>query len=126
MSVRRRVPPVDDPDFIADVDYETGAVLRLVGSADGAATRELAALLDELHAELLNRGVAEIVVDLRELDFMSAGCVRELVAWFGRLDDLDATKRYRIRLRSNPAIAWQRHTIPALSCFDTVQVTVER
>lgn len=118
------MPPVEDPDFIAEVELEP-AVLRLVGSADTAATRELATLLHALHDELVARRVAEIVVDLRELDFMAAGGVRELVAWVARLEGLGAAERYRLRLLSNRTIEWQRHTLPALSCFDTDLVRVE-
>jgi anti-anti-sigma regulatory factor len=118
MAVRLRVPPVDDPDFFAEVDFTTGAVLRLVGSADTIATPELAALLQTLHGELIAKALPEIVVDLRDLDFMAATCVRELVHWI-------EGARYKIRLRSNPTIVWQRHALPALSCFDTTLVTVE-
>ena len=119
MAVRLRVPEVDDPDFVAEVDGDT---LRLVGSADTAATRALAALLETLHTELLRRRVVALVVDLTALDFMSSGCLRELVAWFGRLEELAADARYAIRLRSNPTIAWQRSAIPALTCFGPVVV----
>jgi hypothetical protein len=125
VTVRLRLPPVDDPDFVADVDYKEGAVLRLVGSADTGAIRELATLIQTLHAELLAKHVAAVVVDMTELDFLAAGCVRELVAWFAALEAIPAGERYKIRLRSNPAIAWQRHTLPALSCFDTSLVTLE-
>jgi len=118
MAVRLRVPPVDDADFVAEVDFTTGAVLRLVGSADTIATPELAALLQTLHTELVTKAIPEIVVDLRDLDFMAASCVRALVHWV-------EGARYKIRLRSNPTIEWQRHTLPALSCFDTALVTVE-
>ena len=84
---------VDDPDFLAEVELQPAAVLRLVGSADTAATRELATRLHALHDELVAGRVAEIVVDMRELDFTSASCVCELVAWFARLDGVDAAKR---------------------------------
>jgi hypothetical protein len=125
VTIRLRLPAVDDPDFIADVDYKDGATLRLIGSADTTAVRELATLLQALHAELIGKRVRAVVVDMRELDFMAAGCVRELVAWFAALEPIPAAERYKIRLRSNPAIEWQRHTLPALSCFDTGLVTVE-
>jgi hypothetical protein len=49
---------------------------------------------------------------------MAASCVRELVKFV-------ESARYKIRLQTNPTIVWQRHTLPALSCFDTVLITVE-
>jgi hypothetical protein len=125
VTIRLRLPAVDDPDFVADVDYQDGATLRLIGSADTTAVGELASVLQALHAELIAKHVRAIVVDMRELDYMAAGCLRELVAWFAALEAIAPEDRYKIRLRSNPAIAWQRHTLPALSCFDTGLVTVE-
>ena len=127
MSVVLRVPDVEDPDFVASVDlgHDRPPTLELVGSADTAATRELAGLLQRLHAQLVKLRVTEIVVDMRELDHMAAGCVRELLAWFAALESTPVGDRYKIRLRSNAAIAWQRHTLPALSCFDTALVVVE-
>jgi hypothetical protein len=127
MAVVLRVPNVDDPDFVASVELDDNrpAQLALIGSVDSIATRELATLLQKLHAQLVKLGTREIIVDMRELDFMASSGVRELLAWFATLESLPEAERYRIRLRSNAAIAWQRHTLPALSCFDTALVVVE-
>ena len=122
MTVRLRVPAVDDPDFVAEYD-DRGRVLRLIGSADNATANGLANLFADLHEELLAKKAKQITVDMRDLDFMGAGCVRELVAWFKALEGIIG--RYTIKLRANPAIGWQRNTLPALACFDTTLVTVE-
>ncbi len=125
MSVVLRVPPVEDPDFVADLEYRGGAVLSLVGSADQTATRELRTLLDTFDAELREKQIRSCVIDMRELELMAAACVNVLVAWLAELGERTTDDRYRIVLRGNPTIAWQRHTLPALSCFDTELVTVE-
>jgi hypothetical protein len=125
MKVRLRVPAVDDPDFVVDMAHGEVAVLRLVGSADSAATEPLGALFTAVHAELLERKTREIVVDMRGLDRMIAACFRQLVAWLGRVQPLDEQVRYRIRFRLNPSIAWQQHSMPALSCFDTELIAIE-
>jgi hypothetical protein len=125
MKVRLRVPAVDDPDFVVDMAHGEVAVLRLVGSADRAAIEPLGELLAVLHGELLERHTREIVVDMRALDRMIAACFRELVAWLGRVQPLHVDERYRIRFRVNPAIAWQQHSLPALSCFDTDLIAIE-
>ncbi|MEO6771943.1 MAG: hypothetical protein ABI467_02850 [Kofleriaceae bacterium] len=122
MTVRLRVPAVDDPQFVADYD-DRARVLKLIGSADNATAAGLGRLLDDLHVELLGKHAPQVVVDLRDLDFLGTACVTELVTWIEKLEDL--AERYTITLRSNPAIAWQRTTLPALSCFDTALVTVE-
>jgi hypothetical protein len=125
MKVRLRVPAVDDPDFVADVAHGEVSVLRLIGSADTAATAPLQALLEQVHREILERAVREIVVDIRGLDFMCAPCFKQLVAWLGRLQELPADARYRLRFRVNATIAWQTHSMHALSCFDTDLIAIE-
>ncbi len=122
MSVRLRVPAVDDPDFVADYD-ERARVLRLIGSADNATATGLARLFGDLHEELMFKKAKQITIDMRDLEFMGNGCVKELVTWFAQLENVP--DRYTIKLRSNPAIQWQRTTLPALSCFDTTLVSVE-
>lgn len=122
MTVRLRVPAVDDPQFVADWD-DRARVLKLIGSADNATAAGLARLFDDLHVDLLGKQATQITVDMRDLDFLGTACVKELLGWIEKLEDL--ADRYTIKLRSNPTIAWQRTTLPALSCFDTALVTVE-
>ena len=125
MTVRLRVPAVDDPDFLAEVSYADGAELRLVGSANAGATEALAELLSALHAELRERETPAIVVDLHAMELMAAPCFNEIVAWITRLQELAPHERYQILVRSNPQILWQQHTLDALACFDTRIVRIE-
>jgi hypothetical protein len=125
VSVRLRVPAVDEPDFIAEFVMGAVAELRLVGSADSAASSALCELLATVHGELIERKSREVVVDMTSLDLMAAACFKELVAWLSRLQELEPDERYRIRFRSNPSILWQKHSLRALSCFDTDIVTIE-
>lgn len=126
MGIRLRVPDVDDPDFVADVNHgATAAELVLVGSADSAATSGFASLLAALHDELIAKHTREILVDMHAVDVMNAGCFKELVAWVGRLQDLAPAERYTIRLKHNPQILWQKHGLQALTCFDTDFILLE-
>jgi len=122
---RLRVPPVDDPDFVVEVEFRGGAVMRLVGSADSQSTSQVAELLTALDAELRARGVREIVVDLQSLEFMAPSCFKQLLGWLHQVHAHAPADRYRIKLRPNRSIAWQTHTLPALSCFDTEILTIE-
>jgi hypothetical protein len=125
MTVRLRVPAVEDPDFTADVAHGVVAVLRLVGSADNATTEPLGKLLGTVHDELIERKTREIVVDMRGLDLMNASCFKQLFGWLVRLQELPEPDRYRIRFRVNPAIAWQKSSLHTLSCFDTDLIAIE-
>ncbi|MDB4953988.1 MAG: uncharacterized protein JWO36_1557 [Myxococcales bacterium] len=125
VSVRLRVPPVEEPDFVAELSIGSVAELRLIGSADSSAQRDLAALLVTIHGELCDHKCREVIVDMTSLDLMAAPCFKELVEWLYRLQELEPDQRYRIRFRSNPSILWQKHSLNALSCFDTDLLTIE-
>ncbi len=118
------MPVVDDPDLIAEVSHGEIAVLRLVGSADSAATVALGELLDQIHDELISRKTREVVVDVVALDRMAAACLRQLLTWFGRQHNTADDQRYRIRIRILPTMAWQQ-SLHALSCFDTNTISIE-
>lgn len=115
---------VDDPDFVVEMSYAEGAVLRMFGSADTGATGPLATLLDQLHVELLQRRTRVVVVDLHEVEVMVAACFKELLAWVGKLQETAPAERYKIRFRTNSAIPWQQHSLAALTCFDTESLTI--
>lgn len=125
VGIRLRVPEVDDPVFVADVSHGSPAELVLTGSADGAAAPGFAKLLAALHDELVAKQTREIVVDMLSVDAMNAGCFKELVAWVERLQELAPRDRYKIRLKHNPHILWQKHGLQALTCFDTELVLLE-
>lgn len=99
--------------------------MRLVGSADSQTTSQVAELLATLDAELRARGAREIVVDLQSLEFMAPSCFKQLLGWLHQLRARAPADRYRIMLRPNRSIAWQVHTLPALSCFDTEILRIE-
>ena len=124
--MRLRVPDVDDADFVGDVKVaDDGVRLVLAGSADSAASAGFRELVEGLHRELRERGARVVAVDMYAVDRMVAACFRELVAWVGRVQELPPAQRYQIRVRSNPAIEWQRNGLAALACFDTDIVVIE-
>lgn len=125
MAVLLRVPEVDDPDFIAEMSYAEGAVLRLSGSADKSSTDAIATMFGALHEELCRRGARTVVIDMTNVDFMAAPCFRQLLAWVTKVQEMDLAQRYKLRLRGNKSLPWQTHSLAALSCFDTDVVSVE-
>lgn len=125
MAVLLRVPEVEDPDFIAEMSYAEGAVLKLVGSADRTALAALGELFAAVHDALGTRQARSVVVDTTEVDYLAAPCVRELIAWIERVQALAPERRYTIRLRGNPGLGWQTHGLAALACFDPELVRVE-
>jgi anti-anti-sigma regulatory factor len=98
---------------------------RIAGTADTGARSALEEYMTGLHREAKRLAVAAVVVDLRELEFMNSSCLKIFVAWLAQLRDLDAASQYKVRIRSNPALLWQRRSLAALSCFAIDLVTIE-
>ena len=105
-------------------DGET-AELALTGNADAQVTGAFHDLLTRLHPELVRLGVRFVVVDFRALEFMSSSCLRAFVTWISVLKDTDAGQQYRMVLRSNPELRWQRRSLNALAVIATSLVSVE-
>jgi hypothetical protein len=100
-------------------------VARLGGNADYAAMDALEMLLTRVQAEASRLGVAEVLVDLRQLEFMNSSCFKSFVSWISDVQELEPAQRYKIRFVSNPALHWQKRSLHALRCFAVELITVE-
>lgn len=118
-------------DVVGDQLGITGRILdgvvevKLAGTADTAVRAELDDYVTKLHAEAIQLKVPAVIVDLRELEFMNSSCLKVFVAWLALLRELEPTSQYKVRIRSNPALLWQRRSLAALSCFAIDLVTIE-
>lgn len=115
---------IRDLDFEAAARLEMGVQFRLAGNADGTIVSQLESLVNDLHDKVVEQGKTEVVVDIRELEFMNATCFNVLVAWVNRINDLPPEQRYRLQFATNPAIPWQQRSLRTLSCFATDVVEV--
>jgi anti-anti-sigma factor len=100
-------------------------VVGLTGTADTAAREKLEEYFTQLHAEAVRLRTPNVVVDLRELEFMNSSCLKVFVAWLAHLRELEAPVQYKVSFRSNPKLLWQRRSLAALSCFAIDLVTIE-
>jgi len=73
----------------------------------------------------LRRAIKVVHVDLRQLEFMNSSSFKILIAWLAQIRDLDAAAQYKLQIRSNPNLLWQRRGLAALSCFAVDLVTIE-
>jgi hypothetical protein len=99
--------------------------VRLVGSAESVAMAPLGHLLGKLHGEAVRLEVREVIIDMRELEFMNSSCFKAFVSWLGELQDLDPGRQYRIRFLSDEQKHWQRRSLGALSCFAVDLIDIE-
>ncbi len=106
---------ITTPELVSETALGVERIdVRLVGSAEAGAQRDLTTYLEAVHGAALERGVTEVVVDLRGLEFMSAGCSRSMVVW---IDELQRAPRYVARFVSDAKKPWQRRTLESFVAF---------
>ena len=121
----RVVHGISEPGFAAEIRSGDPLTLELRGSADIAASSTLGALLAGLHTELVASAAQEVIVDMVQLEFMSASAFNALVSWLGLVQELSPERRYHMRFRSSDKILWQKRSLRTLSCFATDLIEIE-
>jgi anti-anti-sigma factor len=110
------IRPIDDIDFRAKAESgNPNLVVTLVGNADLNVKAELDRFMTAVHEEACSIGAKEVVVDLKELEFMNSSCLKSFVYWISTVHDLSATLQYHITFVSSPEMYWQRRSLTALA-----------
>jgi anti-anti-sigma factor len=99
-------------------------IVSMSGNADMSVHTQLKRYLDELHAAATGSGVAEIVFDLRDLQFMNSSCLSLLLRMLNVLLATQGT-RYMVRFRSNSKLEWQKRSLGAIQSYAKEVVIVE-
>jgi hypothetical protein len=116
---------VTGDDFSGSAHVEGKTVeASLKGNADYAAFDALEMLLNRIHAETKRLGASDVVVDLRQLEFMNSSCFKSFVSWVTDIQELDEQKRYKVKFLSNPSYHWQKRSLHSLRCFAVELITV--
>ena len=82
-------------------------------------------LIDEIHATARAQHLAEVVLDIRALEYANAALWRCLVHWVKRVRQ-QVEEPYRLRIVSNPGCSWQRIGVPSLRPFSVDDSGAER
>ncbi|MBI3181130.1 MAG: hypothetical protein HYZ28_03200 [Myxococcales bacterium] len=99
--------------------------MAMSGSVRVTEPGELKEFFGQVHSALVGCGACEVVVDLRDLDFLNSTAFKPLVHWLGLIDQLPVDGRYTVRFRIAKERHWQKPCLGALSCFSPLLVTVE-
>lgn len=106
------VADIATPELVTDTGIDGERLeARLIGCAEPANIDDLATYLVEVHRAALEAHVTEVVVDIRSVEFMSAACLRSLLAW---IDERKRVARYRTRVVWDAAQPWQRRSLQNL------------
>ncbi len=120
------IPTIDANDLRATPSFVDGQLsLQFAGSADSRSQSAIEAMLQRTHAEALRLQLPEVAVDFRDCDFVNSSCFKAFVVWLEQIQELEASKQYRLRFYSDETKAWQRRSLQALSCFAIELVHIE-
>lgn len=127
MSTTGALDTMDIGTFKATIAAD-GDALEIVcgGEGDVAALPTLEAILKDAHARALAAKAASVVLDLRTVSFMNSSCFTKLIGWVTRVRELPSEGQYKIRIRSNQELLWQRRSLHALQCFAVDLITIEK
>ncbi len=98
--------------------------LVLKGNADYAALDALELLLNRTHSEATRLGAKNVVVDIRQLEFMNSSCFKCFLTWITEIQELDTESRYKIEFLSNPELHWQKRSLHSLRCFAVELISI--
>ncbi len=117
---------IDIGTFTAKPILDAG-VIHVVckGEGDVAALPKVEQLVKALHDQATTQKVAEVTLDVRDVSFMNSSCFTKLIGWITRVREMAAESRYRIRIKSNQQVLWQRRSLHALQCFAVDLITIE-
>jgi hypothetical protein len=117
---------IEDLDFSAVVAAAGARALTvtLTGNADLNVKFDLERFMIAVHEEARRIGAAEVVVDVRGLEFMNSSCFKSLVRWISSVQALAARHQYRITFVASPEMYWQRRSLGALAGLATEIVSV--
>jgi hypothetical protein len=109
-----------------DSTFEDTVVgLRLYGSADTRSMTSLGTIVSRAASEARRPGVREVLVDLRDLEFMNSSCFKHFVTWICDFQDAPPPSGPHFRFRSDPKRLWQRRSLHALSGLAAGLVSIE-
>jgi len=116
---------VNGDDFAGAAHHEGATITAwLKGNADYAALDAVEMLLTRAHAEATRLGANEMVIDLRQLEFMNSSCFKCFLSWITDIQELATDQQYRVKFLSNPKLHWQKRSLHSLRCFAVELITV--
>jgi len=120
------IPAIRESDFSASARVDGAKVeTTLTGNADLNVKSQLDGFLLSLHQHALGDSVSEVVVDVRNLEFINSSCLKAFVTWISSVQAQPINGQYRIVFLSSPRLHWQRRSLHALSCFANDLVSIQ-
>jgi hypothetical protein len=100
-------------------------VISLRGNADSDVAIAFGEYSRARHAEAKRLALGEVVLDCRELYFLTSSCIKELASWIKWLMALEAGNQYRLTFLMTENLRWQERSFDVLCrmCPTLVRMT---
>jgi hypothetical protein len=97
-----------------------GNVVTLRGEIDQASPKSfLGPFFEEVHTFAEAEGLRTVIMDVRGVRFLNSSAVKELITWVLKRNRMAPGKKYVIEFQYDPAVLWQRVTMPTISHLDS-------
>lgn len=118
------IRPITSGDLLAEGESKGSSIeVRLRGSAEMGSKEALDGLLSDVFAA--STGCREVIVDIRQLEYMNSSSFKSLLTWIVRVQELPRDERHTIRFLSNPELHWQKRSLHSLVSMVGELVAVE-
>ena len=84
----------------------------------------LSPIIESVHRSAVRAALAEVILDIRKLEYANAAAWRCLVQWL-HLIHRDVKANYTLRIRSQPAYRWQVVGMSTLRIFGDEHLIIE-
>jgi anti-anti-sigma factor len=113
------VAPIESGEFkAASAREDERLCVRLRGHADVGAKAALDGFVAAVDKQASDADwISEVVVDLRQLDFMNSSCLKTLVTWLNNVRQRPTPEQYPIRFLRDHNAYWQERSLGALQAF---------
>jgi hypothetical protein len=106
---------VSTTGFSASHTLQEGTmVICLRGNADSDVASLFGDYLRARHLEAQRLAVREVVLDCRDLYFLTSSCIKGLASWIKWLMSLDPEAQYSLTFRMTPNLRWQERSFDVL------------
>ncbi len=110
-----RATAISTAAFSAQHVIEEGKItVTLRGNADSDVSSLFGEYLRGVHAEAARLGVGEVVLDCRELYFLTSSCIKGLATWIKWLMAMEPRTQYKISFLMAPNLRWQERSFDVL------------
>lgn len=120
------VPKPTTDGLRVDASFDDGVIVATFGGTADLETRaDLEAIVEKLQEFAIREKPGSVVLDFRALEFMNSSSFKVFVTWFASIQDLPSDLQFKITLRSDPKVYWQRRSLAALGNFAADLVSIE-